>query len=128
MSNSFKPTANKCVNRLSYVRITPISANVEATEHKSMRAVPFVDAHSMEQMCLFRAKLSTANSSSMNNTTCKQQQQQANLSDPNQSRRDSIVSSHSKFSVHSALPSVPILNPIYFCISSPSRQFSAEFN
>ena len=121
MSNTFKPAPSKCTNRLPYVRITPLLVSGDSPEQKSLRSVPFLDSHSHEQLCMFRAKWSTPSSQSSPNATTSK----AESSHGPQGHRDSTVSSHSKFSTLS--PHVPILNPIYFCISSPCQKFSAEF-
>ena len=127
MTNSFKPTPVKCVNRLSHVRITPISATSDISktgEEKSLRGVPFVDAYSQEVLCLFRTKLfQGSNNTSMPNSLSKQTDavsaQQSDL------KRNSLASSYSKFSLVST--NVPILNPIYFCIFNPCQEFTQKF-
>jgi len=121
LSNSFKPTPVKSVSRIGCVRLTPVTSpsSVDVVERR-LKAIPFVDEASCEELCVFRTRFWQGGHVQSCNSTGSQKE---NL------KRNSANSSDSKLSSQTggAGGNVPILNPIYFCILNPCQSFTGEF-
>jgi len=118
MSNSFKPTPSKSINRLGYVRLTPITNpnSADMMQKKFRKAIPFVDESSGEEMCLFRAKFWQGNHMQSFNSTGSQKDHVKSMNSSEFSSQTGGTGSN-----------VAILNPIYFCIFNPCQSFTAKF-
>ena len=94
MTNSFKPTLTKKMNRLDYVKITPIIIDPNETSSNmkgSTKNIQFIDSYSNEYLCTFRTKF------------WQTQKQGANDSATRENKRNSFNSSDSKFSLQQTI-------------------------
>ena len=108
MSNSFKSTANKSLTKLKMVRITPI-LNEYSKPIDTYKLIPFINYHTNEAICIFRVKFCHSSQSSLSSTIAKDARMLNNEMDLQPQQQ-----------------SIPILNPIYFCIFNPNQEFIAD--
>jgi hypothetical protein len=97
MTNSFKPTQNKSVYRLDYVRINPVDQLTDFELSGVHKHLPFVNLQTKEEVCYFKVKFLHTTSSSLSNTKNSRTNHLDNANNENKNN-------------------LPVIYPIYFSI------------
>lgn len=116
MTKSFQATANKSINKLNLVKLTPIFNHNKKSED-TYKIVPFIDFETKELICTFCIKFFNENQRSLSNTM----------------ESSSSYKSHQKLSndhdtENSQFMYSIFYNPIYFCVFNQTGHLIKEIN
>jgi hypothetical protein len=135
MSRSFQSAAKKCSHRLGRVTLTPMLDEAGKPDD-IYKSVPLIDGQTDEVVCTVCVKYWHNKQSSLPDTLASNTAG-ANALNNNINKRsplESPLSEHSGTTENSGsgggtiTQNIPILSPIYFCISSANQSFIQSFN